>query len=146
MCKCSKPHNCTIVCFQLEQYSQTYPCHICKSKSKGVCLQSRYPRSFSGLYINHPQVLELPLSQSHISGENAAQFSAIAIIHIVTFLQQNLDKTYFHSFTVLKCLLKKCTLHRRYIRHDTYSLTKYFTCNCAICKLSRLYFYNKYVL
>ena len=36
---------------------------------------------FSGLYINYPQVLELTLSQSHLPGENKAQFSAALAIH-----------------------------------------------------------------
>ena len=31
---------------------------------------------FSGLYINYPQVLELLLWQSHLSGEHAAYYSA----------------------------------------------------------------------
>ena len=38
---------------------------------------------FSGLHIIYPQVLELALSQSHIPGENAAQFSAAVVIRTV---------------------------------------------------------------
>ena len=47
-----------------------------------VCLQSRYPRRFSRLYIKYPQVLELNLFQ-YFPGENAAQFSAARAIHTV---------------------------------------------------------------
>ena len=35
------------------------------------------------LYINYPNVLELIFSQSHLSGENATQFSVVVAIHIV---------------------------------------------------------------
>ena len=38
---------------------------------------------FSGLYIIYPQVLELTLSQSHLPGEHAAQFSAAVAIRTV---------------------------------------------------------------
>ena len=38
---------------------------------------------FSGLYIIYPHVLELALSQSHLHGENVAQFSAAVAIHTV---------------------------------------------------------------
>ena len=41
------------------------------------------PEGSSDLYINYPQVLELTLSQSHLNGENAAQFSAAVAIHTV---------------------------------------------------------------
>ena len=41
---------------------------------------------FSGLYIIYTQVLELALSQSHLPGENAEQFSAaVAIRTVPTF-------------------------------------------------------------
>ena len=36
---------------------------------------------FSGLYIDYPQLLELTLSQSHLPGENSAQYSAAVAIH-----------------------------------------------------------------
>ena len=38
---------------------------------------------FRGLYLNYPQMLELTLSQSLLPRENAGQFSAPAVIHIV---------------------------------------------------------------
>ena len=53
------------------------------SKRKGVCLWSRYPSRFIGLYMNYPKVLELTLLQSHLPGENAAQFSVAEAIHTV---------------------------------------------------------------
>ena len=34
----------------------------------------RYPLSSADIYINYPQVLELTLSQSHLTGKNAAHF------------------------------------------------------------------------
>ena len=42
---------------------------------------NRYPHTFSRLYINYPQVLELTFSQSHLPGENAAQFAAAVANH-----------------------------------------------------------------
>ena len=49
-----------------------------------VCVYSPdIPCSFSRLYINYPKVLELTLSQSHLPGETAAQFSAALANHTV---------------------------------------------------------------
>ena len=39
-----------------------------------MCLESRYPRRFSKLYINDPQVLELTLLQSYLPLVYAAHF------------------------------------------------------------------------
>ena len=44
------------------------------------------PSQFSRLYINYPQLLEITLSQSHLPGENAAQFSAAVAIHRVPII------------------------------------------------------------
>ena len=40
---------------------------------------------FTGLYMSYTQVLELTLSQYHLPGENAAQFSAAVAVHTVPF-------------------------------------------------------------
>ena len=61
--------------------------HADKGKGKGVCLESKYPPKFSGLYINYPQMLELTVSQSHIPGDNAAQFSASEAIYTVSIFR-----------------------------------------------------------
>ena len=41
------------------------------------------PEGSSDFTINYPQILELTLSQSHLPGEDAAQFSAAVAIHTV---------------------------------------------------------------
>ena len=41
------------------------------------------PSRFRRHYIHYPQVSELTLSQSHLAGENAAQFSTAVAIHTV---------------------------------------------------------------
>ena len=72
-------------------FANTFLCialiyHIEIIKVKVYIYSTDIPSRFSRFYINYPQVLELTLSQSHLPGENASQFSSAVALYTVPML------------------------------------------------------------